>query len=304
MQAGISNIKIAALLGIHRSTFYHELKRNRSSNGYDSQDAQIKSDIRRKRARKHVRFSESVKEQVESLLKIDLSPEQISGYLAKDHQIKISHETIYQHVLSDKRSGGNLYKHLRWAPKKIRKRYGATDRRGQIEDRVSIEKRPAIVDTKERIGDWEADTVIGRGHQGVLVTAVERKSKLTVIRYSPSKRADMVTQALIYMLKPYRDRVLTITVDNGKEFSLHKQISKELNADVYFAHPYRAWERGLNENTIGLIRQYLPKKTNFKKIRKERIDFVESRLNRRPRKTLDFRTPFECFHGTTVALGT
>ena len=115
-----------------------------------------------------------MKEQVESLLKIDFSPEQISGYLAKDHQIKISHETIYQHVLSDKRSGGNLYKHLRWAQKKVRKRYGASDRRGQIEDRVSIEKRPAIVDTKKRIGDWEADTMFGKCYQGVLVAAVER----------------------------------------------------------------------------------------------------------------------------------
>ena len=304
MQAGISNDKIASLLGIHRSTFYHELNRNRSSTGYNSEAAQEKSDSRRKRARKHVRFLESVKEQVESLLKIDLSPEQISGYLAKDHQINISHETIYQHILSDKRSGGDLYTHLRWAPKKIRKRYGASDRRGQIEGKISIEDRPAIVDTKERIGDWEADTAIGKGHQGVLVAAVERKSKLTVIHYSPSKRADRVTRALIDMLLPYKDSVLTITVDNGKEFSLHKQISKELKADVYFAHPYRAWERGLNENTIGLIRQYFPKKTNFKRIRKEQINFVESRLNRRPRKTLGFRTPYECFHGTTVALGT
>jgi transposase, IS30 family len=304
MQAGISNNKIVTLLGVHRSTFYHELKRNRNSNGYNSEDAQAKSDIRRKRARKHVHFTESVKEQVESLLKIDLSPEQISGYLAKDHQINISHETIYQHVLSDKRSGGDLHTHLRWSEKKRRKRYGASDRRGQIEGRVSIEERPLIVDTKERIGDWEADTVIGKGYQGVLVTAVERKSKYTVIHYSPSKRADRVTRALIDMLKPYQDSVLTITVDNGKEFSLHKQISKELKADVYFAHPYRAWERGLNENTIGLIRQYFPKKTNFKRIRKEQINFVESRLNRRPRKALDFRAPFECFYGTTVALGT
>lgn len=304
MQAGISKDRIASLLGIHRSTLYHELNRNKASNGYCFEAAQFKSDTRRRVARKHVRFTESVKEQVESLLKLDLSPEQIAGYLSKDHQINISHETIYQHILSDKQSGGDLHTHLRWAQKKRRKRYGATDRRGQIQDRVSIEERPAIVDAKERIGDWEADTVIGKNHKGALVTAVERKSKYTVIQYVPSKRADKVATALIDMLLPYQDNVLTITVDNGKEFSLHKQIAKELKTDVYFAHPYRAWERGLNENTNGLIRQYFPKKTSFKTIRKEQTCFVESRLNMRPRKLLDFKTPFECFHGLPVALGT
>jgi IS30 family transposase len=304
MQAGISKDRIASLISVHRSTLYHELKRNQDSIGYHPEEAQGKSDIRRRTARKHVRFTESVKEQVESLLKLDFSPEQISGYLVKERQITISHETIYQHVLSDQRSGGDLHTHLRWAQKKRRKRYGASDRRGQIQDRVSIEERPAIVDAKERIGDWEADTVIGKSHKGVLVTAVERKSKYTLIHYVPSKRADMVTQALVDMLLPYQDSVLTITVDNGKEFALHKQISKELKTDVYFAHPYRAWERGLNENTIGLIRQYFPKKTSFQTIDKEQIRFVESRLNMRPRKYLEFRTPFECFHETTVALET
>jgi IS30 family transposase len=304
MQAGISKNRITFLIGVHRSTLYRELQRNKESSGYYSEEAQVKSDIRRRVARKHVRFTESVKEQVESLLKLDFSPEQIYGCLAKEHQISISHETIYQHVLSDKRSGGDLHTHLRWAQKKRRKRYGATDRRGQIQDRVSIEERPAIVDAKDRIGDWEADTVIGKNHKGALVAAVERKSKYTLIDYVPSKRADKVARALIDMLLPYHDNVLTITVDNGKEFALHKQIAKELKTDVYFAHPYSAWERGLNENTIGLIRQYFPKKTNFMTIGKEQTCFVESRLNMRPRKSLGFKTPFECFHGTTVALET
>ncbi len=304
MQAGISNDRIALLLGINRATFYREVKRNQTLQGYHPEDAQSKSDDRRRTARKHVRFTESVKEQVETLLRQDFSPEQISGHLFKKHQTEISHETIYQHVLSDKQSGGDLHTHLRWAQKKKRKRYGAVDRRGQIQDRISIEERPAIVDAKERIGDWEADTVIGKNHKGVLVTAVERKTKYTLIDYVPSKRADQVTQALIDMLLPYQDNVLTITVDNGKEFALHKHISKELKTDVYFAHPYRAWERGLNENTIGLIRQYFPKKTSFTKICKEQTCFVESRLNMRPRKSLEFKTPFECLHGLTVALET
>jgi len=304
IQAGISNDRIASLIGVHRSTLYNELRRNKDSIGYHPEEAQVKSDIRRRTARKHVCYTESVKEQVESLLRLDFSPEQISGYLSKEHQISISHETIYQHVLSNKRSGGDLHTHLRWAQKKRRKRYGASDRRGQIQDRVSIEERPAIVDAKERIGDWEADTVIGKNHKGVLVTAVERKSKYTLIDHVPSNRSAMVTQALIDMLLPYQDNVLTITVDNGKEFALHKDIAKELKTDVYFAHPYSAWERGLSENTIGLIRQYFPKKTSFTAITKQDTLFVESRLNMRPRKSLEYKTPLECFHGTTVALET
>jgi IS30 family transposase len=263
MQAGISNDRIASLIGVHRSTFYHELKRNKDSSGYHPEEAQIKSDIRRRMARKHVHFTESVKEQVESLLMLDFSPEQISGYLSKERHIDISHETIYQHVLSDKRSGGDLHTHLRWAQKKRRKRYGATDRRGQIQDRVSIEERPAIVDAKDRIGDWEADTVIGKNHKGVLVTAVERKSKYTLIDYVPSKRADKVAKALIGMLLPYQNNVLTLTVDNGKEFTLHKHIAKELKTDVYFAHPYSAWERGLNENTIGIDSSIFPQENQL-----------------------------------------
>ena len=296
MQAGTSKERISNIIGVHRSTVYREISRNSEENHYDPEAAQIKSDVRRRSTRKSVRFTDDVKERVESLLRNDFSPEQISGYLARIEGTRISHETIYQHVWADKASGGDLYKHLRWSGKKRRKRYGKKDRRGQIPDRVTIDERPEIVDSKERYGDWEVDTMIGKNHKGVLVTAVERKAKFTRIGHTPNKSAELVSKALINMLSPFEDKVLTITMDNGKEFSLHKKIAEALSADVYFAHPYHAWERGLNENTNGLIRQYFPKKMSLQNIKEQDIKFVEKRLNHRPRKILDFKTPSECFY--------
>lgn len=255
-------------------------------------------------ARKHIRFTESVKQRVEFHLCQDLSPEQIAGYLALEEQIHISHETIYQHIWADKKAGGMLYRHLRCSNKKKRKRYAKNDRRGQIPDRLSIEQRPEIVDKKERIGDWEIDTVIGQNHQGALVTAVERKSRFSCIEFVPNRKADLVAKTIIEMLTPYKNKVLTITVDNGKEFALHKIIAKQLEADVYFAHPYCSWERGLNENTNGLIRQYLPKKSAFTNIQKQDTMFVQNRLNLRPRKSLNFKNPNHVFFNSAVAFET
>lgn len=160
---------------------------------------------------------------------------------------------------------------------------------------MSIDERPEVVYTKKRIGDREVDTMIGKNHKGVLVTAIERKAKFTCIGQAPNKTAEMVTKALVEILSPHQDKVLTITIDNGKEFPMHEQIAKVLKADVYFAYTYRSWERGLNENTKGLIRQFFPKKTSFENIKEQKIKFVENRLNQRPRNSLDFKTPNEYF---------
>ena len=225
----------------------------------------------------------------------DFSPEQVSGHLARKHELRISHETIYKHIWSDKRSGGSLYKHLRHSNRKYRKRYGSKERRGRMKGRVSIDLRPAIVDTKSRIGDWEIDTITGKNSKGYLVTVVERKSRLTLIKRVPDKQSDEMAKAIIKLLRPHKESVLTITADNGKEFTRHKKISKSLKADVYFAHPYHAWERGLNENTNGLLRQYFPKKLDFCTIDDKSIQHAMERLNNRPRKTLGYATPNEVF---------
>jgi len=295
LKIGLKMVFIAQLIRVHKSTISRELKRNSGFRGYRPNQAQHKANSRKKNSRKNTRFTQAIKQRVEFYIEQDWSPEQISGRLALEEDIHISHETIYQYIWADKQAGGDLYTHLRGARKKKKKRYGKKDARGQIKDCVRIDERPEIVDNKERIGDWEIDTIIGSNHKGALVSAVERKSQLTLIEYVPQKQADIVTKTIINMLKPFKSKLLTITVDNGKEFALHKKIAQELEANVYFAHPYHSWERGLNENTNGLIRQYFPKKYDFRNITKQDTVFVENRLNNRPRKTLNFKKPIEIF---------
>jgi IS30 family transposase len=222
-------------------------------------------------------------EGVVPLLRKGWSPEQISGTFRKSHPV--SHEWLYQRILKDKQEGGDAYRYLR-CQKKRKKRYGKPDRRGQIAHRVPISARPPVVETRSRVGDWEADTVIGAGHKGAIVTLVERKTGYAKLVLVPNKEAAGVTQAILKALFPLRDRVLTLTFDNGKEFAWHQKIAKALEADCYFAEPYSSWQRGSNENLNGLLRQYFPKGTDFRTITKKQLADVEKKLNDRPRKRL------------------
>ena len=192
-----------------------------------------------------------------------------------------------------------MYTHLCQSNKKRKKQYGSRDKRGQIRNRVSIDESPAIVAEKTRIGDWEIDTVIGQNHPGALVTIVDRVSKFTLIKKVDSKHAEVVTAATIILLQPYLDKAL-ITADNGKEFARHETIKERLNIDVYFAHPYHSWERGLNENTNGLIRQYFTKGSSFENITDDEVAAVMNKLNHRPRKTLHFKTPHAVFFAESL----
>ena len=295
MKAGFSQKAIALEIGVHKSTISRELRRNRGKKGYRPKQAHLRAIERRRTANKFCKMTPQVVVLIEDLVRQEFNPEQVSGFLARKHKIRISHETIYQHVLNDKATGGDLYRHLRHANKKRKKRYGSHDRRGQVKGRVSIDDRPTVVDTKKRIGDWEIDTIIGKNHKGAMLTVVERKSKFTLIRKLPKKQADLVVEAARDLLSPYQGKVLTITADNGQEFAHHEHIAKQLKANVYFAHPYHSWERGLCENTNGLIRQYFPKKTSFETITDENVVFVMNRLNNRPRKTLGYKNPNEVF---------
>ena len=303
LQARISRRRIAQLLDVHPSTIYREVKRNSQNGKYHAEQAQRIVRDRRTQASKARKITLQNWALVESLLRREFSPEQIAGLLPRIGVWTIRHEWIYQHILKDKASGGILWRHLRWSWKRRRKRYGKQDRRGTIPDRVSIEERPPIVDDKVRVGDWEIDTATGKGRKGVLVVAVERKSLFTLMDTSPRKTADQVAQTVIRMLMPFRNQVKTITVDNGKEFTFHQQIATALEAQVYFAHPYSAWERGANENTIGLIRQYFPKNMSLKNLDPFRVQFVQNRLNIRPRKTRGFQSPYQIFFNA-VAFGT
>ena len=284
---------IAASIGVNRSTISRELKRNSGKRGYRPKQAQRKAEERRW-DKSPPRISEEVWAKVEKHLKEDWSPEQISGRLKEIEAIRISHEWIYQFIMKDKQAGGDLYTHLRCRSKR-KKRYGSNERRGIIKNRRSIEERPAIVETKERIGDWEADTVIGKAHKGALVSLTERRSKLSLIYKVERKTSDLVKEAMGKLLLPLKEIVHTITSDNGKEFAMHEETANILKTDFYFAHPYASYERGLNENTNGLIRQYFPKDRDFRTITDEEIIMAMKKLNNRPRKTLGYLTPNEVF---------
>ena len=238
---------------------------------------------------------------VRKLLRQDWSPEQISGRLKKEHQPSLSHEWIYHHILKDKRAGGDLFRHLR-CQKQRRKRYGRPNWRGKLPNSRSIETRPAIVDTRQRLGDWETDTMTGQKHQHALVTLTERKSRYTLLGKVAHRTAQAVQHQVVTLLSPLASKVHTLTSDNGKEFANHQQIAEALKLEYYFAHPYAAWERGTNENTNGLLRQYFPKKHDFRTISSRQIQCAVLKLNLRPRKCLRYKTPFEVLYQSSVAL--
>lgn len=301
-KAGHSNIEIADLLERHPATIGRELKRNIGLRGYRPQQAQRLSDARRKNAYKARKVDDDILSAIECLVRQELSPQQVVDYLAIHRGVSLHHETVYQIIYADKRNGGDLYTHLRVASKPYRKRYGSYDRRGKLKNRVSIDERPAVVDRRNRLGDWEGDTVIGKGRKSALLTMVERKTLYTVIVRLTGKRADLLAQAAIDGMKHLKHHVKTITLDNGLEFAGHEKISESLEADIYFAHPYASWERGINENTNGLIRQYFPKGTDFNEVTDEEINHVMDRLNNRPRATRGNRSPNDLFMGLRVDL--
>lgn len=302
LKKSFSQRKIADAIGVNQSTISRELARNTGQKGYRHNQAQQKTNQRRQETIKPLKMIPSMVELIESKLREEWSPEQISGRFLNEKELLISHETIYSHIWEDKKAGGDLYTHLRRQGKKYDKRRNGKSTRGQIKNRVSIDERPQIVDDKSRIGDWEIDTMIGKGHSGAVVTVVERSTNFTVSKEVNSKCAEDVTQATIDLLKPYEAAVHTITADNGKEFAYHEKISEALTTDVYFAHPYSSWERGLNENTNGLLRQYLPKATDFKKVTSNQVQEAVNKLNSRPRKNLDFKTPEELMNAHMAAL--
>lgn len=300
---GDSISEIALTLGVHRSTLYRELARNTGQRGYRFQQAQEMASKRAEcSSRNSLKMTSELTNLIEAKLRLQWSPEQISGWLKREQgDESVSHETIYQYVWEDKLGGGNLYKELRHHGKKYNKRGSGKAGRGCIPGRIDIAERPAVVDEKSRIGDWEIDTIIGKGHRGAVVTMVERHSKLTLLAQVSRKTAQEVEEALTSKLGEIADCVLTITADNGKEFANHELVSATLGATMYFAHPYCSWERGLNEHTNGLVRQYLPKHQRLDRVAQERIVQIETLLNNRPRKVLQFRTPLEVFNQSRAA---
>ena len=299
-QAGLNQTQIAQKLGVDKSTISREFRRNKGQRGWRPKQAQSFRDERRQALANGKCFSSDEWVEVERLIRDDLSPEQAANRLELEGGLQISHEIIYQHLYADKRNGGDLHRHLR-SQKPRRKRYASgQERRGMIKNRVSIDARPEIVDQKTRMGDWEGDTVIGKNHKGGLVTLAERKSRYVLAGHIRSKHAAGVTAVTTRLLTPYKDKCHTITFDNGKEFAEHEKMAAELKADIYFANPYHSWERGLNENSNGLLRQYFPKGMKLADITEEQVQEAVERINHRPRKVLGFRTPHEVFFGVEL----
>lgn len=302
LQLHMKQVGIANLLNRSPATISREIRRNTGKRGYRPKQANDQATARRLGAKKHIKLTDELKQDIVKLIKQELSPEQVCDYLVTQGKTKLHHETIYRMLLQDKRAGGTLYKHLRHLHKSHRKRYGSYERRGRIKNAVSIEQRPTIVDSRSRIGDWEGDTIIGKNKKSAIYTLVDRKSLYTVIVKLNGKNATKLADKAIEVLKPMSSKIYTITYDNGLEFAEHERMAKALGTDIYFAHPYSSWERGINENTNGLIRQYFPKGTDFNKVTNSQIEFVMRRLNARPRKTRGGKQPVELFLGKAVDL--
>jgi len=294
--AGYSHRAIARYLGRSASTICREVERNRypSSGYYHAHHAQSMGVARRGRARRKSQFSAAQWSRVWELIRQDWSPEQVSGRLKVNREFSISHETIYRYIWKDKFYEGSLWKHLRGSRKQRRKGYGRYDSRGKLAGKRMIESRPAGSENRSRLGHWEIDTVMGRSKQCVL-TLVDRKSGYTEIGLLQDRTIGETNARMGKLLKKHPERYKTLTADNGCEFHGYKQIESRYPVRFYFAHPHHSWERGTNENTNGLIRQYLPKGTSMEGLTQARCNAIADKLNNRPRKRYNYKTPKEMF---------
>jgi transposase, IS30 family len=295
---GYTTAAIARILGRHRSTVWREVRRNATHHDgtYRPQLAHWYATSRRSRSRRNQRFSALDWVQVHARLRAHWSPEQVAGRMRLAHELRISHETIYRHIWADKRAGGSLHTHLRGARKTRRKRYGQYDSRGRLAGKRGIAERPAIVTARGRIGDWEADTLLGAlSDSHCLLSLVERKTGYLVLGKLRARTTAAVNRRAIPLLRRQPHAVHTITSDNGTEFHGHAALEAATQAAFFFATPHHAWERGTNENTNGLVRQYLPKRISMAQLTQRDCEAIARRLNQRPRKRLGYRTPEECY---------
>jgi IS30 family transposase len=297
-QQGYRQNQIAKTIGKDKSIVSRELKRNRDerSGAYRSDLAQRKSELRKSMKKHFVKLDTEMKSIIDNLLINKLSPEQIVGVCKKDGIDMVSHETIYQYVWRDKKYKGMLFEHLRSRGKKYKNRSIKTDKRGQIIGRKDIKDRPQEVEERRRLGDLEIDTIIGKDHKGAILTINDRATGMLWMKKLESKDALKLAETAKDLLADYRPFIKTITADNGKEFAAHQQIADAFNIDFYFAKPYASWQRGSNENLNGLIRQYIPKKTDFDTITDEYIEKIIHDLNHRPRKRYKFESPLNMFN--------
>lgn len=293
---GFCPAEIGRRIGRHRSSITREIGRNLCADGaYRAEKADSRTRHRRRTSRQDWNFSKAEFSLVLSRLEQDWSPKQIAGRLSLEGLLNISHETIYRYVWRDWALGGFLYTHLRQHAKKRRKRYRSADSRGVLPGKRHISQRPLSAENRSRIGHWEIDTVMGADDKHCIVTLVERKTGYTVIGKLKARTTAELNRRVIKLIRKEQRQVRTITADNGTEFHGYDVIERVTDALFYFANPYRSWERGTNENTNGLIRQYLPKRQSMADVSQHQCNAIAKKLNTRPRERLGFKTPEECY---------
>jgi IS30 family transposase len=294
--SGHSIRQIAKMLMRSPSTISRELRRNVSGDGrYRPDKADSYARTRRRMCRRGSRFSAAQVELVQGLVRRKWSTEQVSRRLRKQGRLDIGITTIYRMLVKERAHGGSSWLQLRQLSHRYRKGYRVVDRRGRIQGKKPLSARPAGADSRNEVGHVEGDTVMGRDGRHCLLTLVDRKTRRVRIIKLPARQAGEVNKALIREFKSGRLRMKSLTLDNGTEFHGFKELEEKLGIQVYFAQPYHSWERGTNENTNGLIRQYLPKRTCFRDLTQRQCDLIERELNDRPRKVLGFSTPNEAW---------
>jgi transposase, IS30 family len=297
---GLGVCAVAEHMRRHRTTLWRELRRNASPHDgrYRASRANEYARARRRRSRRNRHFDQTQMTHVEELLRREWSPEQVSGHLRRKRVLSISHETIYRHIWRDETAGGSLHLHLRGARKQCRKRYGRYDSRGRLSGKRLIGERPACVAGRRHLGHWEIDTVMGTSFaesSACILTLVERKTGYTLIGKLSARTVQQATQVTLALMRRHPGKFRTITADNGTEFHGYLQIEALSAVHFYFATPHHSWERGTNENTNGLIRQYLPKGQSMESLTQAHCDVIATKLNQRPRKRHAYKTPTECF---------
>lgn len=291
--------EVAIKMKRSKSTISRELNRNRVNETlYLPDTAQLKMESRRKPSNERfVSFNESAIEAMKQRLELYHSPQQVCGRMKHEGLEHVSHETLYQMIYANHQGLGKYHQYLRQGQKKRRRRKGTYHKRGSIPGRVGIEHRPAVADLKSEIGHWESDTVIGANHTGIIVTHVDKASKFLLAGLAKNKTVQQINQVTMNLFELVEATFRkTMTFDNGREFCGHQKLADALGLSCFFANPYHSWERGLNEHTNGLLRQFFPKGTNFKIVKPEALKRVVDLINHRPRKSLDYRTPYEVLY--------
>jgi IS30 family transposase len=293
--------QIAKFLGKHKSTISREINRNRTpyDGFYRVEKAISKTNYRRRESRKRSRYSIEQYLILEDMIRMKLSPAQISRFLKDIGAFEISHETIYKYIRADRKLGGFLWEHLRTRYKKLRKKHPGREKRGRLPDKRSIEERPQAANDRSEIGHWEIDTVMGKGSKDCLLTLVERKTRYLLMGKLKNRTQKEVNHRLLQMIKSNKKYVKTITSDNGTEFHGYKKIEEKTGVEFFFAHPHHSWERGTNENTNGLVRQYAKKGTCLRSMNQWECSMIANKLNQRPREVLNGKSSREELYALT-----